>query len=74
MTEPQQTQQEFLEHLFFDEYCDECGGDAEHHIVLGDFPFPSTYFAQCQFPPNEETGEYHPTIAAFRKAKEEKTA
>jgi hypothetical protein len=65
MTEPQQTPKEFLEHLFYDEYCAECGGDVQHHQVtyaLFDLPF-----AFCRFPPNEENGAFHPTILAFRE-------
>lgn len=62
-----QTPEEFLEHLFEDEYCAECGGDAQHHLVLSDFPFPDTFFAKCKFEPDEKTGTLHPVIAAFRK-------
>lgn len=57
--------QEFLERLFFDSYCDECGGDTEHHDVLSDFPFPGTFFARCRFEPGDD-GQPHPTVAAFR--------
>ena len=56
---------EFLTHLFEHEYCCECGGDAEHHEVLSDFPFPGTHFARCRFTPGDD-GEPHPVIAAFR--------
>ena len=72
MSEPEQTPQEWLESYFFDTYCDECGGDTEHHHVsyaLFDLPR-----AICMFPPDEETGNPHPTISAFKEKKEEASA
>ena len=69
MAEPEQTAEEFLERLFCDEYCAECGGDAEHHVVVSDFPFPGTYFAKCKFPPDDD-GAFHPDISTFRKEQE----
>ena len=64
--------QDFLEQMFHYQYCDECGGDAEHHQVS--YAIFEKPFAFCTFPPSEETGERHPTILAFRKVEEEKTA
>lgn len=65
MTEPEQAPQEFLERLFYDEYCAECEGDAQHHqVTYAPFDKP---FAFCRFPPNEDTGVFHPTILEFRK-------
>ena len=47
------------------EYCHECGGDTEHHGVSHAlFGLP---FYGCLFPPNEDTGEQHPTITEFRE-------
>ena len=63
MGELEQTQQEGPG-LFEFEYCNECGGDEEHHKISLLFDLPR---AVCKFPPDEETGGFHPTIAAFRK-------
>lgn len=70
LTEPYQTPEEFLEHLFRDEYCAECGGDAEHHAVLSNFPFMGTFFAKCKFEPDDE-GNWHPVIRQFREEEDE---
>ena len=59
------TPQEFVTSLFEYEYCSECGGDAEHHTVLEDFPFPGTFFAKCRHERDERSGDLHPTIAEF---------
>ena len=57
----------WLADLFRYNYCDECGGDIEHHdaipLILGN------WFAQCCYPPNED-GTYHPIIAAYRAARD----
>jgi len=59
---------EFLSTLFECEYCSDCGGDAEHHRVLEDYPFPGTFFAACCFPRGEsEDAPLHPTVAAFHE-------
>lgn len=63
MTKPI-TKDEFVARLFEYEYCDECGGDAEHHDVLSDFPLAGTFFAKCRFEPGDD-GQPHPTVAAF---------
>ncbi len=55
----------FLGQLFECEYCHECGGDTQHHQVT--FSLFNLPFAMCLFPPDEDTGNFHPTIAAFRK-------
>lgn len=62
-----QTADEFLSHLFEDAYCPECGGDAEHHEVIGDFPFPGTFYAHCQYEPTitAETVTLHPVVHKF---------
>jgi len=61
--------QEFLDHLFCDSYCEECGGDAEHHEVISDFPFAGMHFASCRFPVDDEDNR-HPVVEAFRLAAE----
>ncbi len=43
------TPQEFLEELFEYEYCAECGGDAEDHIVV--FDVLGLFHAHCLKPP-----------------------
>lgn len=58
-----QDPEEWMKRLFSDEYCCECGGDAEHHdavLVMGN------WFAQCIYPPDDD-GNRHPIIAEFRK-------
>jgi hypothetical protein len=64
MTDPT-TATEFVARLFEYDYCDECGGDAEHHEVLTDFPFGGTFFARCRFPAADD-GSQHPVVTAFR--------
>lgn len=59
---PAQPWDEWVAELFEYEFCENCGGDAAHHeprIVLGN------WFAYCRFPPDEETGEWHPFIKAY---------
>lgn len=69
--ETEQTSQEFFERLFYDGYCAEWAGDVQHHQVT--YALFGKPFAFCMFPPIEEAGEQHPTIAAFRKAEEGNT-
>lgn len=60
------TWDEFVTTLFSCEYCDECGGDAEHHspgIVMG------SWFAVCRFPADED-GTLHRIISDFRHVAE----
>jgi hypothetical protein len=59
--------EEWLRELFEFEYCEECGGDAEHHTVSGD-PLGHPH-AWCKFPPDAD-GNQHPTIKAFRDAQD----
>jgi hypothetical protein len=56
---------QWLREQFEFEFCAECGGDAEHHTAV---PFMGNWFARCDYPPDESTGELHPIIKAFRKA------
>lgn len=57
--------QVWLNKLFESEYCNECGGDAQHHTAI---PLNGNWFARCNYSPGEETNwEYHPVIIAFRK-------
>ena len=54
--------EEWLKGQFEFEFCDECGGDAEHHQVG---PVLGNPFAWCMYPMTN--GEkYHPVIAEFR--------
>lgn len=53
---------EWLHELFAFEYCEECGGDAEHHTAV---PFMGNWFARCDCPCSDE-GEPHPVIQKFR--------
>jgi len=55
--------QEWLEKLFEFEYCDECGGDAEHHTALH---FMGNWFGRCDYPLDKD-GNFHPVIKKFRK-------
>lgn len=64
MPEPRD-EAEFLAELFEFEFCDECGGDAEHHRVVYD-PL-GNLFAQCIYPPCECCGRAAPEIVAFRR-------
>jgi hypothetical protein len=41
-----ETPEEWLEKLFEFEYCAECGGDAQDHVVCI-VPGMGTYFARC---------------------------
>lgn len=54
---------EWLAHLFEDEYCAECSGDAEHHTAV---PLLGNWFARCDYPPDAE-GRMDPVIKAFRE-------
>lgn len=54
---------EWLEHMFECQYCEECGGDAEHHTAV---PFLGNWFARCDYPRDPETGDDHPVVAAYR--------
>lgn len=63
-----QTANEWLAEQFEYNYCEECGGDAEHHTPVGVL---GNWFAFCLYPPSPETNwEFHPVIAAYRAAKE----
>lgn len=53
---------EWLHQQFEHEYCEECGGDAQHHTAV---PFMGNWFARCDYPRTSD-GEMHPHIAAFR--------
>ena len=59
----------WLQELFSYNYCEECGGDVQHHLAI---PFHGNWFAKCNYPRNETTGELHPVIQKFR-LKQEKT-
>lgn len=66
-TDPhKETPEAWLARMFEHEYCHECSGDAEHHDVISDFPFPGTFFARCKFLPSDDV-TIHPTVLAFRK-------
>lgn len=52
----------WLNRLFEDEFCAECGGDAKHHTAV---PFMGNWFARCDFPPSK-TGAKHPVIRKYR--------
>jgi len=56
--------QQWLDELFQDSYCDDCGGDAQHHTAI---PLLGNWFARCDFPPNED-GVRHPMIQEYRHA------
>lgn len=61
--EPEEPFADFVARLFEFEYCDECGGDAEHHspvVVHG------LWFARCVWPPSDD-GTFHPVIQAFQE-------
>lgn len=51
----------WLAELFETEYCEECGGDAEHHTAV---PFMGNWFARCDYPAK---GKMHPVIEAFHR-------
>ena len=52
----------WLKRLFADEFCAECGGDAEHHTAI---PFMGNWFARCDYPPSEN-GDQHPVVRKYR--------
>ena len=54
---------EWLAELFECQYCDECGGDAEHHTAV---PFNGNWFARCDYP-RDENDELHPVVKEFRE-------
>jgi hypothetical protein len=54
---------EWLEEQFEYSYCEECGGDTCHHTAV---PFMGNWFARCDYPRDDETGDQHPLIAAYR--------
>ena len=58
-----ETFEEWAERLFESEYCDECGGDAEHHSAVA---FMGNWFARCVWPPDDD-GRLHPVIAEYRR-------
>lgn len=59
---------QWLKEQFEYEYCEECGGDAQHHAVASVMGNP---FAYCLYPPSTETNyEFHPVIVAFRRRKD----
>ena len=53
----------WLKELFKYEYCNDCGGDTEHHDAI---PFVGNWFAKCKFPIPEGSDDYHPVIQEFR--------
>jgi hypothetical protein len=55
---------QWLKEQFEDHYCEECGGDAQHHTAV---PLNDNWFARCDFPRDEQTDKLHPVIAEFRK-------
>ena len=57
---------EWLEKLFEDSYCEECGGDTIHHDAI---PFVEYWFARCKYPRRKD-GSYHPIIKKYRKDRE----
>jgi hypothetical protein len=57
---------EWLEELFFDEYCYECLGDVEHHTAV---PFVGNWFARCDYPRTEDDS-LHPVLAEFHSIRE----
>jgi hypothetical protein len=42
--------EQFLEELFQCEYCAECGGDADDHDAIINFPMEGLFFAHCRHP------------------------
>ena len=54
--------EKWLEEMFECHYCDECGGDAQHHTAV---PVMGNWFARCDYP-RQSSGKLHPTIAEFR--------
>jgi len=60
------TAEVFLAEMFKSIYCDDCGGDTQHHTAV---PFESNWFARCDFPPDED-GNQHPKVAAYRAQRE----
>lgn len=63
-----ETAEEWLAHQFEYEYCEECGGDTQHHNVIG---VMWNWFALCLFPPSQATDwERHPVIKDYRAAQE----
>ena len=61
-----QTFEEWAASQFEFEYCEECGGDPQHHtpaIVMGN------WFAVCAYPPSKETDwKTHPAIQAYQES------
>lgn len=57
----------WLRDLFWSEYCDECGGDVQHHEAI---PVMGNWFARCRFPSDERTGDMHPEVLDYRSTKE----
>lgn len=55
--------EQWLAEQFEYHYCDECGGDFEHHTAI---PFNGNWFARCDYPKDEE-GNYHPVIQKYRE-------
>jgi hypothetical protein len=53
---------QWLKRLFEDEFCSECGGDAEHHTAV---PFMGNWFARCDYPP-AENDDWHPVVRKYR--------
>ncbi len=52
----------WLKEMFEHQYCEECGGDAEHHTAV---PFNGNWFARCDYP-TSDSGKLHPVIQKFR--------
>lgn len=57
-----QAPEDWLHDLFEFEYCEECGGDAQHHTAV---PFLGNWFARCDYPPDDD-GQQHKIIRIFR--------
>lgn len=55
--------EKWLEELFQDHYCEECGGDAQHHTAV---PLNGNWFARCDYPP-DKNGKLHSVIQKYRK-------
>jgi hypothetical protein len=54
---------QWLKEQFILHYCDECGGDTQHHTAV---PVMGNWFARCDYPP-DENGNRDPVIETFRK-------
>lgn len=62
MSNLHESPKKWLARLFEFNYCEECGGDVQHHTAV---PFMGNWFARCDYPPPDGSDQ-HPVIAAFR--------